>query len=146
MLPGLWGPATEICEEAASALVAKLEKHLGRAPLEDLPAEAIRAGRRFRVRVVVEEIEPVATTKAAPIQPRPTKGAAFELKEIHRKLLEKATVEPAKARTLIARTPYKYNSNSRQALTDLVREGHLLRDTNDRYYLPAPPATAAEGA
>ena len=57
-----------------------------------------------------------------------------EIKPIHRRLLAKANAEhPVKARALILAAGYKVNSNSRGAVTELVRWGYLARDLANRY-------------
>jgi len=62
---------------------------------------------------------PAATPGPAPV--------SAHLARIHRRLLEAATDRAVPAKQLIRQAGYLLNSYSRQAITDLVRWGYLLR-------------------
>ena len=59
-----------------------------------------------------------------------------QLKDIHRAILAKATAAPQTARQLIQAAHYKFNSNSRAAITLLVKLGKLQRVGQGDYRLP----------
>jgi hypothetical protein len=54
---------------------------------------------------------------------------------IHARILAAAAPEPVKGRILARRAGLGYNSTSRQALADLVRDKKLIRN-QDGYHLP----------
>lgn len=122
---------------ASAVLQAQLG---GAAPRVSAPVTISSQDGRYRVEITVTEV-----TARPPFQipPRPEADRPpLVMKDLHRRLLAAATAEPVKARTLVARTPYAYNSNTRQALTDLCRAGLLVRDSANRYSKPAASDTA----
>lgn len=74
-------------------------------------------------------------TVPAPILGPPSPGAAppngralsRKHRRVHRKILEKATPQPTPAKVLIKLAGYKLNTYARDAITDLVRDGYLIR-------------------
>jgi hypothetical protein len=84
---------------------------------------------------------PISPPRAAqepvpgPAPPGRAVSASAVLRQVHRKLLAKATERPTPAKQLIRAAGYPYNSYSREAVTRLCRQGLLLR-TPDGVRLP----------
>jgi len=60
-------------------------------------------------------------------------------KDIHEKIYAKGTRAPEKAATIIRRTSYKVNSNSRQAVYDLAAAGKFVKHPGNKYSRPDAP-------
>ena len=123
-------------------IVEALDQIADQVPLDD-PVTVRLEGLRVLVTVTVGPIGGAADGRPAAIITASAESVApLELKRIHRKLLEKATTMPVKARTLILAAGYKDNTFSRRMVSELVRAGLLIRDLDNRYALP----TARPGA